>query len=117
MFCRNCGKKIPDESENCPICGCPQSITEIEYRTGARSRAGAAVLRFQEEPYERQAAIALELLGLLLGTGGILFAALYPGSDLTIGIRAVLVMLGGAILLGFGIALCSTLAKCRKPEV
>lgn len=117
MFCRSCGNKIPDSSEICPKCGTPQSITELEYRTGARSPAGAVVLRFRNEPLTRRSALVLELLGMLLGLGGILFAVLYPDVMLSVGDRALLCILGGAGLLGFGIALCMTLEKCGKPEV
>ena len=117
MFCRSCGKEIPDHSKICPKCGTPQSITELEYRTGARSPVGAAVLRFRKQPAVRQGALVLELLGILLGFGGVLFAVLYPDVSLTIGDRALLCILGGTALLGFGIALCTTLEKCGKPEV
>lgn len=117
MFCRNCGKKIPDHSEACPLCGTVQAITERQYRTAAGSRAGAALLRIQDGPAVRKTALVLEILGILLGTGGILFALLYNGADLSVGERAILVLLGGALALGFGIALCATAAKFLKQEV
>ena len=117
MFCRNCGKEIPDHSEICPICGGSQTITELEYRTGAKSPAGALFKRYREEPVTRQGAILLEILGILLGFGAVIFAIVYPDVALTIGARALLVLLGGSLALGFGIALCVTLSKCRKPEV
>ena len=117
MVCLNCGKEIPDHTEICPKCSTSQSITELEYRTGAKSHAGAAVLRFREEPATRQGAMILELLGILLGFGGILFAVLYPDAALIVGHRALLCVLSSAIMLGFGVALCVTLSKCHKAEV
>ena len=117
MFCRNCGKEIPELSEKCPICGTAQTITELEYRTGAKSPLGAAVRWFRKEPITRQWTLLLETLGILLGLGGVIFAFAYPGETLPIGERAMLVLAGGGLLLGFAIALCRTLGKCRKPEV
>lgn len=117
MFCRNCGKEIPDQSETCPACGTAQTITELEYRTGARSPLGAVIKHFRNEPVTRQCALVLEVLGMLLGLGGVIFAIVFPGDAFPVGHRAMLVLGGGALLLGFGIALCHTLGKCRKPEV
>ena len=117
MFCRSCGKQIDDNAELCPHCGTPQRITELEYRTGAKSHAGAVLLQFRELPVTTQGILILELLGILLGTGGILFAALYPDASFQIGLRAILFVLSGASLLGFGIALCVTLAGCHDSEV
>ena len=114
MFCKNCGKEIPDLSVKCPVCGASQTITEREYRTGAKSPLGALLLQFRKQPVLRQWRIALEILGMLLGLGGIVFALAFPGEALPIGHRAVLVLGGGSILLGFGIALCITLTLCRK---
>ncbi len=111
MFCRSCGKKIPDHSEKCPICGASQSITEREYRTGSRSRAGAFLVWFRKEPAARQAAMILEWIGILLGLGGILFAAFYPDAALTVGDRAVLAVVSGAVMLGFGITFCVSLGS------
>ena len=117
MFCRSCGQKIPDKSERCPVCGTVQSITEREYRTGSKSRAGAAVTHFRELSVYRQAALILETLGALSGLGGILFAELHPDAAFTVGLRAVVCLLGIAMLLGFGIALCVTLSKRSDREV
>ena len=117
MFCRSCGKKIPDRSGNCPVCGASQSITEREYRTASKSLPGSAVTHFRELPAFRQAALILETLGVLSGLGGILFAELHPDASFSVGLRAVTCLLGIAMLLGFGIALCVTLSKSSDREV
>lgn len=114
MFCKNCGKQIPDLSAKCPVCGASQTITEREYRTGARSPLGALWLQYRRQPVLRKWRIALELLGMLLGLGGVLFALLYPYDTLSVGHRAMLVLGGGTILISFGITLCITLTLCRK---
>ena len=117
MFCRSCGKKIPNGSELCPHCGTSQSITELEYRTGSKSRAGAAVMRFREMPVFRQAILILESLGMLSGLAGILFAVLYPDPAFTIVLRAILGLLGCAVMNGFGVALCVSLSGSTDREV
>ncbi len=115
MFCKNCGKQIPDHSELCPLCGSAQSITELEYRTGARTPAGALLKSFRREPATRQAAIILEILGILWGVVWMVFAIIAGGEDFSFA-RALLLMGGGGLSLGFGLALTCSLAKCRKEE-
>lgn len=117
MFCRNCGKRIPDGSAFCPVCRTSQSITEREYRAAVKNSAGAAVKRFREQSDLRKAVLVLEVIGVLTGLGGILFAFLCQDPMLTIGIRAMLCLLGAAISLGFGIALCVTLIRSERQEV
>ena len=117
MFCRSCGKNIPEGSDKCPVCGAVQTITELEYQTGAKSRAGAAVQRFREEPAARQIMLLLEIIGILLGISAVLFALLFPGVQLGFGHRTLLVLLGGTASLGFGILLCRTLLSCGGSEV
>ena len=117
MFCRSCGKKIPDRSENCPVCGASQSITEREYRAGSKRRASTALTRFRELPAFRRAVLILEGLGVLSGLGGILFAVLYPDPAFTTGLRTILCLLAITMLLGFGIALCITFSHGTDEEV
>ena len=114
MFCRSCGKEIPDGSAKCPACGVSQTITEREYQTGARSPMGAAFRRFQREPAVRRVKLVLEGIGLLAGIGADAFALLVPGELMQ---RAILVLLGTCAALGFGILLCHTLEQRSGSEV
>lgn len=109
MFCRSCGKEIPDGSVKCPACGVSQSITEIEYQTGAKSPLGAALLRFREQPALMQAKLVLEGVGILIGVAAVIFSLIFPGEAFTFGTRTVVVLLGLFGALGFGLLLCHTL--------
>ena len=109
MFCRSCGKEIPDGSVKCPACGISQTITEIEYQTGAKSPLGAALRRFREQSALMQAKLVLEGFGVLIGVAAVIFSLIYPGDAFTFSARAVIVLLGLFGALGFGLLLCHTL--------
>lgn len=117
MFCRSCGKEIPDDSVKCPACGIVQTITEIEYQTGAKSPLGAAFRRFREKPAVIRAKLILEGIGILVGVAAEVFAMVCPGDAFTFGARAVVVLLGLFGILGFGLLICNTLEHSGRTEV
>ncbi len=117
MFCKNCGKEIPDQSPKCPACGASQTITELEYRTGSKTHAGAAMRKFLDHSRAWQALLILEGLKAVLGFAAILFALLSPDETFLIGHRAILALLGGTILLNAGASFCRQLLRGQKPEV
>lgn len=46
MFCKSCGKELPDGTKFCPDCGTSQNVTAESSDVSKRSRAVAALLAF-----------------------------------------------------------------------
>lgn len=43
MYCRNCGKEIPDDSNVCPYCGISQNVEGVHY-INDKSKVAAGLL-------------------------------------------------------------------------
>ena len=91
MFCRNCGKEIPDDSVKCPDCG--QEIKREQPQTNKKD-----ALSFLEKLHHcTMTALLLSALSVILFIFEIVFMAKNP---LFASVRTLLIYLGiGGVLL------------------
>ena len=58
MFCKECGKEIPNNAKFCPVCGSSQAVRNVQTRSPPGIQAAAEV-------HESPVAIALYVVALL----------------------------------------------------